>query len=146
MKYSLIIRELRNSADQNVRTFVRDVEGIKRLTVEERQYYLANLQETEALNMLVNDFIPYIIRVAYANSSKSNVLSVLDLVNEGILGTYKALNRNYRRDKDITRLVRAQIRNQIARTLVSQGGTTSTGINLKKKHHQQQGVVYVIYR
>ena len=145
MKYSFIIHELKNSADQNVRTFVKDVEGIKRLTVKERQYYLANLQEAEALNILVNDFIPYIIRVAYANSSKSNVLSVLDLINEGILGTYKALNRKHRKDKDITRLIRAQIRNQIQSMVVSQGGTTSTGISLKRKHHQQ-GVVYVIYR
>lgn len=145
MKYSFIIHELKNSADQNVRTFVKDVEGIKRLTVKERQHYLANLQEAEALNILVNDFIPYIIRVAYANSSKSNVLSVLDLVNEGILGTYKALNRKHRKDKDITRLIRAQIRSQILRMVVSQGGTTSTGISLKRKHHQQ-GVVYVIYR
>lgn len=144
MKYSFIIHELKNSADQNVRTFVREVEGIKRLTVKERQYYLENLQEAEALNILVNDFIPYVIRVAYANSSKSNVLSVLDLVNEGILGTYKALNRKHRKDKDITRLIRAQIRSQILRMVVSQGGTTSTGINLKRKH--QQGVVYVIYR
>ncbi len=145
MKYSFIIHELKNSADQNVRTFVKDVEGIKRLTVKERQHYLANLQEAEALNILVNDFIPYIIRVAYANSSKSNVLSVLDLVNEGILGTYKALNRKHRKDKDITRLIRAQIRNQIQSMVVSQGGTTSAGISLKRKHHQQ-GVVYVIYR
>lgn len=145
MKYSFIIHELKNSADQNVRTFVKDVEGIKRLTVKERQHYLANLQEAEALNILVNDFIPYIIRVAYANSSKSNVLSVLDLVNEGILGIYKALNRKHRKDKDITRLIRAQIRSQILRMVVSQGGTTSTGISLKRKHHQQ-GVVYVIYR
>ena len=145
MKYSFIIHELKNSADQNVRTFVKDVEGIKRLTVKERQHYLANLQEAEALNILVNDFIPYIIRVAYANSSKSNVLSVLDLVNEGILGTYKALNRKHRKDKDITRLIRAQIRNQIQSMVVSQGGTTSSGISLNRKH-QQQGVVYVIYR
>ena len=145
MKYSFIIQELKNSADQNVRTFVKDVEGIKRLTVKERQHYLANLQEAEALNILVNDFIPYIIRVAYANSSKSNVLSVLDLINEGLLGTYKALNRKHRKDKDITRLIRAQIRNQIQSMVVSQGGTTSTGISLKRKHHQQ-GVVYVIYR
>ena len=145
MKYSFIIHELKNSADQNVRTFVKDVEGIKRLTVKERQYYLANLQKAESQNILANDFIPYIIRVAYANSSKSNVLSVLDLVNEGILGTYKALNRKHRKDKDITRLIRAQIRNQIQSMVVSQGGTTSTGISLKRKHHQQ-GVVYVIYR
>lgn len=144
MKYSLIIQELKNSANQNVRTFVKDVEGIKRLTVKERQYYLANRQEAEAQSILVNDFIPYVIRVAYANSFKTNVLSVLDLVNEGILGTYKALNRNYHRDKDITRLIRAQIRNQIVSTVVSQGGTASTGINLKRKY--QQGVVYVIYR
>ena len=145
MKYSFIIHELKNSADQNVRTFVKDVEGIKRLTVKERQYYLKNLQKAESQNILANDFIPYIIRVAYANSSKSNVLSVLDLVNEGILGTYKALNRKHRKDKDITRLIRAQIRNQIQSMVVSQGGTTSAGINLNRKHHQQ-GVVYVIYR
>ena len=145
MKYSFIIHELKNSADQNVRTFVKDVEGIKRLTVKERQYYLKNLQKAESQNILANDFIPYIIRVAYANSSKSNVLSVLDLVNEGILGTYKALNRKHRKEKDITRLIRAQIRNQIQSMVVSQGGTTSTGISLKRKHHQQ-GVVYVIYR
>ena len=113
MRYRLIIQELKRSTDQNVRAFVNDVEGMKRLTSEQRQYYLANLQETESISLLVKDFIPYIVRVAYANSWKSNVLSVLDLVNEGILGAYKGLEKSYRGNKNAVRLTRVYIQNYI---------------------------------
>lgn len=61
MKYKLIIQELKKSTDQNVRAFVNDVEGMKRLTTEQRKNYLANLQKTESISLLVKDFIPYII-------------------------------------------------------------------------------------
>ena len=81
MRYRLIIQELKKSTDQNVRAFVNDVEGMKRLTSEQRQYHLANLQERESISLLVKDFIPYIVRVAYANSWKSNVLLTRVLKN-----------------------------------------------------------------
>ena len=71
MRYKLIIQALRESSDNNVLAFVKDVEKLKRLTVEERQYYLANREEAEAVNILVKDFIPYIIKVAYMHSQKT---------------------------------------------------------------------------
>ena len=40
MRYKLIIQALRESSDNNVLAFVKDVEKMKRLTAEERQYYL----------------------------------------------------------------------------------------------------------
>ena len=64
MRYKLVIQALRGSSDSNVLAFVKDVEKIKRLTAEERQYYLTNREEADAINILVKDFIPYIIRVA----------------------------------------------------------------------------------
>jgi hypothetical protein len=40
MRYKLVIQALRESSDNNVLAFVKDVEKMKRLTAEERQYYL----------------------------------------------------------------------------------------------------------
>lgn len=65
MRYKLVIQALRESSDNNVLAFLKDVEKMKRLTAEERQYYLANREEADAVNILVKDFIPYIIKVAY---------------------------------------------------------------------------------
>ena len=93
MRYKLIIQALRESSDNNILAFVKDVEKIKRLTAEERQYYLANREETDAVNILVKDFIPYIIKVAYEYSQKTSTLSVLDLINEGIVGAYTAFEK-----------------------------------------------------
>ena len=129
MRYRLIIQELKKSTDQNVRAFINDVEGMKRLTSEQRQHYLANLQEREAISLLVKDFIPYIIRVAYANSWKSNVLSVLDLVNEGIISAYTGLEKSYRGKKDAVRLTRVYIQNHISKMLSNNGSLISSGVN-----------------
>ena len=129
MRYKLIIQELKKSTDQNVRAFVNDVEGMKRLTSEQRQYHLANLQERESISLLVKDFIPYIVRVAYANSWKSNVLSVLDLVNEGIIGAYTGLEKSYRGKKDAVRLTRVYIQNYISKMIAHNGGLISSGVN-----------------
>ena len=129
MRYKLIIQELKNSTDQNVRAFVNDVEGMRRLTSEQRQYYLANLQETKAVSLLVKDFIPYIVRVAYANSWKSNVLSVLDLVNEGVIGAYAGFEKSRRGNKDAIRLTRAYIQNYISKMISDNGGQIVSGIN-----------------
>ena len=129
MRYKLIIQELKRSADQNVRAFVRDVEGVKRLSPEQQQYYLANLQEREAISLLVKDFIPYIIRVAYANSWKSNALSVLDLVNEGIIGAYAGFEKSRRGNKNAIRLTRAYIQNYIHKMIFHNGSLISSGVN-----------------
>lgn len=129
MRYRLIIQELKKSTDQNARAFVNDVEGLKRLTSEQRQYYLANLQETESISLLVKDFIPYIVRVAYANSWKSNVLSVLDLVNEGIIGAYTGLEKSHRGNKDAVRLTRVYIQNHISKMISNNGSLISSGVN-----------------
>ena len=129
MRYKLIIQELKRSTDQNVRAFVKDLEGINRLTSERRQYCLANLNNTDSVSLLVKDFIPYIIRVAYANSWKTNVLSFLDLVNEGIVGAYAGLEKSYRGKHNAVRLTRVYIQNHISRIISENSGQISSGVN-----------------
>ena len=114
MRYKLIIQALRESSDNNVLAFVKDVEKMKRLTAEERQYYLANREEAEAVNILVKDFIPYIIKVAYMHSQKTSTLSVLDLINEGIVGAYAAFEKCNSRGKKMVNTVRVYINKYIS--------------------------------
>ena len=114
MRYKLVIQALRKSSDNNVLAFVNDVEKIKRLTAEERQYYLVNREEADAVNILVKDFIPYIIRVAYVHSQKTSTLSVLDLINEGIVGAYAAFEKCNSRGKEMVRKARVFINKYIS--------------------------------
>ena len=113
MRYKLVIQALRGSSDSNVLAFVKDVEKIKRLTAEERQYYLTKREEADAINILVKDFIPYIIRVAYVHSQKTSTLSVLDLINEGIVGAYAAFDKYDSRGKEMLRKIRVFINRYI---------------------------------
>jgi plasmid maintenance system antidote protein VapI len=117
MKYNFIIQELKASPDPNVRTFVREVERIERLTSVKRQYYYSHLHEPDAINSLVNDYIPYITRVAYIQSLKTNSVSFLDLVNEGIVGACVSLLRSEERGKAKVARVRACINNYIKRAI-----------------------------
>ena len=114
MRYKLVIQALRESSDNNVLAFVNDVEKIKRLTAEERQYYLVNREEADAVNILVKDFIPYIIKVAYEYSQKTSTLSVLDLINEGIVGAYAAFEKCDSRGKKMVNKVRMFINRYIS--------------------------------
>lgn len=113
MRYKLVIQALRGSSDSNVLAFVKDVEKIKRLTAEERQYYLTKREEADAINILVKDFIPYIIRVAYVHSQKTSTLSVLDLIYEGIVGAYAAFDKYDSRGKEMLRKIRVFINRYI---------------------------------
>ena len=113
MRYKLVIQALRESSDKNVLAFVGDVEKMKRLTTGERQYYLANREEADAVNILVKDFIPYIIKVAYVHSQKTSTLSILDLINEGIVGAYAAFEKCNSRGKRLVNTVRAYINRYI---------------------------------
>ena len=114
MRYKLVIQALRESSDNNVLAFVKDVEKMKRLTAEERKFYLANREETEAVSILVKDFIPYIIKVAYVYSQKTSTLSVLDLINEGIIGAYAAFEKCIFRGKKMVNTVRIYINKYIS--------------------------------
>ena len=114
MRYKLVIQALRESSDNNVQAFVKDIEKMKRLTAEERQYYLANREEADAVNILVEDFIPYIIKVAYVYSRKTSTLSVLDLINEGIVGAYAAFEKCDSRGKKMVNKVRVFINRYIS--------------------------------
>ena len=114
MRYKLVIQALRDSSDKNVLAFAKDVENMKRLTAEERQYYLANREEADAVNILVEDFIPYIIKVAYVYSRKTSTLSVLDLINEGIVGAYAAFEKCDSRGKKMVNKVRVFINRYIS--------------------------------
>lgn len=114
MTYKLIIQELKESSDHNVRTFVREVEKMKRLSVEDRQFYLKHRQEKYAVDILVNDYIPYIIKVAYAHSKKSKSLSILDLINEGILGVCTALRKYHFEGKAVEHCIRNAVNRHIS--------------------------------
>lgn len=114
MRYRLVIEALRESSDNNVLAFLKDVEKMKRLTAEERQYYLVNREEADAVNILVEDFIPYIIKVAYVHSQKTSTLSVLDLINEGIVGAYAAFEKCDSRGKKMVNTVRVFINRYIS--------------------------------
>lgn len=94
MNYKIIIQELKASHDPNVQAFVKEVEHMKRLTTKKRGFYLRNHHDPEAVRILVNDYIPYIIRVAYEHKDKNKKMSVLDLINEGILGAYAAFKKD----------------------------------------------------
>ena len=114
MRYKLIIQALRESSDNNVLAFLKDVEKMKRLTAEERQYYLANREEADAVNILVKDFIPYIIKVAYVHRQKTSTLSVLDLINEGVVGAYAAFEKCNSHGKKMVNTVRVYINKYIS--------------------------------
>ena len=114
MKYKVIIQELKASNDKNVRAFVRDMEKLERMTKKQRDIYLKNRQKPGAVTKLMEGFIPYIILVAYNHSEKVNTLSVLDLINEGILGAYAAFEKNSKNGEPLTRRrVRSQIKTRI---------------------------------
>ena len=110
MKYKLIIQEMKESKDLNVRAFVRDVEKLKRMTKKERDYYLKNRYTPEAVRKLIKEFIPYITIIAYNYSNKAKTMTMLDLIDEGILGAYAAFEKN---SKDGEPLTRRKVRNQI---------------------------------
>ena len=113
MRYRLIIQELKESADHNVLAFVREVEHMKRLTAEQRQYYLKHRHETDAVRILVTDFIPYIIRVAY-DYQHIRSLSILDYINEGIIGAYEAFDKCDSEGKRMIGTIRTYIKRYIS--------------------------------
>lgn len=94
MKYKYIIQELKESGDPNVLAFLKDAEKIKRMAKKERDYCLQNRWMYESVKKLVEEFIPYIIMVAYGHQNRTKTLTVLDLINEGILGAYAAFEKS----------------------------------------------------
>ena len=70
---------------------------------------LTKLQNPGVIDTLVKNYIPTIIRIAYANSLLMNSVSFLDLVEEGVIGAYKCLNK-YKKDGAVSdKTVRATI-------------------------------------
>jgi RNA polymerase sigma factor (sigma-70 family) len=57
----------------------------------------------------VADFIPYIIRVSYVYSKKGGALSILDYVNEGIVGAYDAFDKCNDKGEVLIRTIRNYI-------------------------------------
>ena len=93
MKYKQIIQELRESQDLNVQLFLLDAEKIIKLPSKVKQGMLSQLQKPGVIDTLVKNYIPMIIRIAYQNSLLMNSVSFLDLVEEGVLGACKCLNK-----------------------------------------------------
>ena len=94
MKYKYIIQELKETGDPNVLAFLKDAERIKRMSKKERDYCLQSRWMYESVKKLVEEFIPFIIMVAYGHWHKTRTLTVLDLIDEGILGVYAAFEKN----------------------------------------------------
>lgn len=120
MKYKVIIKELKEAADPNVLAFLKDVESKKRLSRDERQYYMVHLHEPGAPEIIVNDFIPAIIRVAYSYSQKTKKLTFLDLVGEGVVGAYKFIEKYKHRKGADHRLLRQYVICAIQRVICKQ--------------------------
>ena len=120
MKYKVIIKELKEAADPNVLAFLKDVESKKRLSRDERQYYMVHLHEPDAPEIIVNDFIPAIIRVAYSYSQKTKKLTFLDLVGEGVVGAYKFIEKYKHRKGADHRLLRQYVICAIQRVICKQ--------------------------
>ena len=121
MKYKYIIQELKEGGDPAMMAFVNDVERIKRLSKKEKDYCLQNRYKPESVQKLVEDFIPYIIFVAYMNRDKAKTLQMLDLINEGILGAYAGFEKS-KKDGLLTKFrifnyIRGNIRSAISRDL-----------------------------
>ena len=109
MKYKQIVQELRESQDLNVQIFLNDVDKITKLSQKEKKSLLTKLQNPGVIDTLVKNYIPTIIRIAYANSLLMNSVSFLDLVEEGVIGAYKCLNK-YKKDGAVSdKTVRATI-------------------------------------
>ena len=68
MKYKQIVQELRESKDLNVQIFLNDVDKITKLSQKEKKSLLTKLQNPGVIDTLVKNYIPTIIRIAYANS------------------------------------------------------------------------------
>ena len=79
MKYKFILQEMKEASDPNVKAFLKDVERMKRLTKQEKDFYLKTRYLSSSVKRLVEDFIPYVIYVAYSYSQKTKTLQMLDL-------------------------------------------------------------------
>ena len=117
MKYKYILQEMKETGDPNVLAFLNDTAKIKRMSKKERDFFLQNRCKPGALKRLVEEFIPYAIYVAYFNAPKLKTLSVLDLINEGILGAYTAFERNSRGEVLTKRRVNHSIKCNIRRAV-----------------------------
>ena len=118
MKYKVIIQELKESDDKNVQAFLHDVEKMRRITKKDRDKYLKNRQKPGAVTKLLEGFIPYIIMVAYAYVDKARTATLLDLINEGVLGAYTAFERNSKAGEPLTRRrVRSKIKTRIRKVV-----------------------------
>ncbi len=121
MNYKVIIQELKESADHNVLAFVKEVEHMKRLTTQKRHFYLRNRHDPEAVRLLINDYIPYIIRVAYECKDRNRKMSVLDLINEGILGAYAALEKDNVCGRTMSENIRLYINKYVSNVVENNG-------------------------
>ena len=115
MKYKQIILELRESQDMNVQLFLNDAEKIIKLPRKVKKAMLSQLQNPGVIDTLVKNYIPTIIRIAYANSLQMNSVSFLDLVEEGVLGAHICLKRYEEVEAVSDKVVRAFIISTIKR-------------------------------
>ena len=115
MKYKQIVQELRESHDLNVQIFLNDVEKIIKLSGREKKRLLSQLKNPGIIDTLVKNYIPTIIRIAYANSLLMGSVSFLDLVEEGVLGVSKCLDKYKKVGVVSDKVVRASIVGTIKR-------------------------------
>ena len=115
MQYKKIIQDLKESKDLNVQLFLLDAEKIVKLPSKVKKGMLSQLQNPGVIDTLVKNYIPTIIRIAYPNSLLMNSVSFLDLVEEGVWGACKCLNK-YKKEGTVSdKIVRASIIGAIKR-------------------------------
>lgn len=115
MRYKQIIKELKESKDLNVQIILNDAEKIIKLPRKEKKLKLSQLEKPGVIDTLVKNYIPTIIRIAYPNSLLMSSVSFLDLVEEGVLGAYKCLNKYKKVGTVSDKVVRATIIGTIKR-------------------------------
>ena len=113
MKYKYIVQEMKETGNPSTVAFLNDVERMKRMSKKDRDLCLQNRQYPGAVRRLVEEFVPYVILVAYAYKDRIKTLTVLDLINEGILGAYSAFERNERGEV----LTKFRVNNLIKRSI-----------------------------
>ena len=55
MKYKFILQEMKEASDPNVKAFLKDVERMKRLTKQEKDFYLKTRYLSSSVKKLVED-------------------------------------------------------------------------------------------
>lgn len=90
MNYKTMIQELMGSPDPCLAAFAASLEDRKRLSSREKAAKCARLGEPGAIEQLVDDLMPRIVRLAYKHRDNQAKLSIMELIEEGMIIVHTA--------------------------------------------------------